>query len=835
MNENTKRFATMRRLFSAARALDAESRDTYLDEHCADGSMRREIEALLREHDAPSSPLDEILDTPSENITAQDTANALPDRIGEFKILRLIGSGGMGTVFEAEQQRPKRIVALKVLRSEFASPELLRRFRHEAEILGRLKHPMIAQVYEAAAESENRPYFAMEYIDGVPLTQYAEEHSIGTRERMKLVSEIADAVHYAHERGVVHRDLKPSNILVDRDGRPRILDFGVARAESMMSTAGTSTGQLIGTLPYMSPEQLSGDPSRVDARSDVYGLGVVVYELLSGRLPIDVTGRSVPDAARILSESEPDSLATYDATYRGDVETIVMKALDKDPERRYATAAEVASDIRRFLDDLTITARPPSTWYQLQKFVHRNRLLVGSIVAILVVLLSATIGMSIALSRALAAEARAREDKRLAEEQAAIAEAVNDFLNEDLLAAVDPNNTSNPEITMREVLDRAAETIKGRFEDQPRVAARVRTTLGGTYMRLGQLEEAERFLADAILIIDEKLGRMHSDAPPILNALATTYLELGDLESAEGVLTDLIARHRDAPEPDERGLLFAMSNLGGMMLRGRRLDEAKTILVQNLEDKRRLLGDDDPSTLTTMNNLAGLWIELGRLDDAISLYREVYARRSEVLGTENLKAVSSGNNLGWALIRNGQVDEGIEVVEEARARLRERVHGDHPLLAMLESTLGLGHRRAERWQESHDAYAKSVRMRRAVFGPDSPETLINEAQLGLALVHLGRLEEARDLLRSTRRRAMRAFQPTHWVLGSIDFAFGECMRLLEEFDDAESLLRNAYEILAKAEGFMGDDISAIAESLVRLYEATDRPDEAEQWRARLSE
>ncbi|MBV9574954.1 MAG: serine/threonine protein kinase, partial [Acidobacteriales bacterium] len=289
-------------------------------------------------------------------------------RIGSYRILGLIGQGGMGTVYRAEQQNPQRIVALKVIRLGVASPEHLRRFEQEAKVLARLHHPGIAQIYEAGTANSgggDQPYFAMEFIDGWPLLQQANKRGLDTRARLELMAKICDAVNHAHQRGIIHRDLKPTNILVHESGQPKILDFGVARVtdSDTQATRQTDMGQLIGTLADMSPEQVLADPLALDIRSDVYALGVILYELLARKAPYNTERKALHEVVQVIREEDPAPLSSINRNYRGDVETIVAKALEKDKTRRYASAAEMGADIRRYLANEPIIARPPSTRY----------------------------------------------------------------------------------------------------------------------------------------------------------------------------------------------------------------------------------------------------------------------------------------------------------------------------------------------------------------------------------------------------------------------------------------------------------------------------------------
>jgi TolB-like protein/predicted Ser/Thr protein kinase len=302
----------------------------------------------------------------------------IPGAIGHYRIIRLLGEGGMGAVYEAEQETPRRTIALKIIKPGFGSAEFLRRFEQEAQAMGRLQHPGIAQIYEAGTADTGwgvQPYFAMEFIRGKTLLEYAHDQHLTTHQRLDLVARVCEAVHHAHQRGLIHRDLKPANILVDETGQPKILDFGVARVtdSDMQATRQTDVGQLVGTLAYMSPEQVLADPLQLDTRSDVYALGVILYELLAGDLPYNISSAKLHDAIQTIRDTDPAPLSSIQRFYRGDIETIVAKALEKDKDRRYASAADLAEDIRRHLANRPIMARPPSASYQLQKFCRRHK------------------------------------------------------------------------------------------------------------------------------------------------------------------------------------------------------------------------------------------------------------------------------------------------------------------------------------------------------------------------------------------------------------------------------------------------------------------------------
>ncbi len=397
-------------LFQQAADMEPKERGAFLNEQCAgDPDLRAAVEELL-DFDAKAQSVPDFLHSPAvvRAMLPLPREPGLPLHIGRYRILRRHGEGGMGTVYEAEQDNPRRTVALKVIRPGLVSPELVKRFSHEAQILARLQHSGIAQVYEAGMGEDRQPFFAMEFIRGMPLDEYARSRGLDAPARLELLAKVCDAVQHAHEKGVIHRDLKPGNILVDETGQPKVLDFGVAHvtAADLLTTASrTQAGQLLGTLSYMSPEQIAADPAGLDGRSDVYTLGVILYELLAHRLPYQLEQLPTHEVVRVIREQEPSRLGSIDTLYRGDVEIIVGKALEKDKTRRYASAGDLASDIRRYLRGEAILARPASVLYQLRKFARRHRAIVAGTSGTFAALL---VGTAVSIAFALRADQHAR-------------------------------------------------------------------------------------------------------------------------------------------------------------------------------------------------------------------------------------------------------------------------------------------------------------------------------------------------------------------------------------------------------------------------------------------
>ncbi|MCC6428008.1 MAG: protein kinase [Phycisphaerales bacterium] len=431
----SSRHSRIEELFLAASELDIAAREPFLTHQCqGDAGLRKEVESLLSNAvqdgflDSKDSPGKQLLTRIGVDMAAVDEP-VLPagTRVNSYTVRAVIGSGGMGVVYVAEQEMPRRTVALKLVRGGARSERILRRFEYEAEVLGRLAHPGIAQIYEAGrwqSEQGSRPFIAMEFVRGLMLNQHSDRQRLSPRDRLELIAKVCDAMQHAHRCGVIHRDLKPANILVAEDGQPKILDFGVARAldsDQQFTTMHSGVGQIVGTLPYMSPEQVVGDPAGIDTRTDVYAVGVVMYELLTGRLPYDLKSRPLPEAARIIRDEPPARLSTLDRTLRGDVETIVAKALEKDRTRRYQSAAELAEEIRRFLRGEPILAKQDSAFYVLRRHLKRYRHAAGVGIAFILALIVFSTYALIQRQKALNALALEEIARKGAVEQTGIA------------------------------------------------------------------------------------------------------------------------------------------------------------------------------------------------------------------------------------------------------------------------------------------------------------------------------------------------------------------------------------------------------------------------------
>lgn len=753
----------------------------------------------------------------------------LPARIASYTIERIIGQGGMGAVYLARQENPKRTVALKVIRPGSISRDMLRRFEVEAHVLGRLHHPGIAQIYEAGtfdAGAGAQPFFAMEYVRGRSLSELVLERSLTPNQSLELLARICDAVHHAHQKGVIHRDLKPGNILVIRDdastdrddpGQPKILDFGVARATNadiQATTVQTNVGQLIGTLPYMSPEQVAGNPDELDIRSDVYALGVVGYEMLAGRLPHDLSRATVASAARIISEEEAAPLSAINRTLRGDVETIIAKALEKEKVRRYQSAADLASDIRRYLADEPIVARPPTTLYQLGKFARRNRALVGGVVATFIVLVAGVVVSSIGfaqaleqkslvedeIQRALSAEAAATAARLRAEKEAAKTSAINTFLVKELLGAANPAVAQGEIITVEMVLEEASKRVETSLADQPELAGFVRTTLGDTYLGMGKFEEARRQHERAMETFAAVLGADHEETLTAAINLASTLTYLGRPADAEKLLRDRIPVMEEMLGAETHKTLTAKSVLATVLNDQGRFVESEPLFQQIIEAQLRVLGEEHDDTQVAMNNYAYLLSDLGRFDEAEPIFRRIYDSRVQNLGELHPRTLTALGNLAVTLSDLGRYDDAENlyrhVLETSRRVLGDEhpsTHGAMSNLAVLLSNLG-------KLDEAAPLLQETVELIERTLGPEHPRTLTTKFELVALLRTKGESQQAIELGVSTLDVATRVLGDDHQVTLNGKLALGVAYYVGGEIEPASELFREVYRVRLRTLG-----------------------------------
>ena len=716
----------------------------------------------------------------------------LPERIGKYRILSRLGQGGMGTVFEAQQDNPRRTVALKVVHAGVLTDQMRRRFELEAQVLGHLHHPCIAQIYEAGMHEvagAAQPFFAMERIQGVPLHEYLEQANPTTEERLELLARICDGIQHAHQRGVIHRDLKPANILIEADGSPKILDFGLARAtdsDIQTATMHTDLGQIMGTIPYMSPEQAAGDPEALDFRTDIYSLGVVAYRVVSGLMPYDAHGAQVIENLRVVREEEAAPLSSVDKHLRGDVETIIGKALEKDPARRYASAAEFAADIRRYLSDEPITARPPSALYQLSKFTRRNRGLVIGGVAVLLALVAGLVGTSMGFVRA---SSEAETASRTA------------VFFKSMLRGVDPAVAQGRDTTLFKVLlDDTAERLDVELADQPRIEATLRDTMAAAYFSIGEFEDALVQGRRAFELFEREYGPRDPDTITAHRSLGAYLMRFGELDAAERILSENLERAIEAYGSEHRETYFTRCELAILALELEDGDRAAELFAQVLEFRRAELGGDHADTLIAQNGLGLAQLKQRRYEEGERNLREVLEQRRRVSDPTDPETIKAVGNLGGAFSTQERYAEAEALFREALADTRRVLGPDHPGTLVLVENLVQVLRNTNQYEEALELQEHVLSLQRRRLGPDDPRTLGSESMLATVYLLGQRFAEAEPLARHAYEGYVANYGEEHIEsLNAMDELL-RCLTALGRADEAEAFRARALELHRKVLG-----------------------------------
>jgi len=751
------------------------------------------------------------------------SAEAAGTVIGRYHLLQKIGEGGMGEVWLAEQKEPvRRRVALKLVKAGMNTREVIARFESERQALALMDHPTIAKVFDAGSTPQGAPYFVMEYVAGTPITEYCDNHRLSPRQRLEIFMHVCEGVQHAHQKAIIHRDLKPSNILVtevNNHPAPKIIDFGVAKALTQRLTADTMftrVGAMIGTPEYMSPEQALSSGEDIDTRTDVYSLGIIFYELLTGVPPIELRKIALDQFLRKLREEEPtkpstkikiqDAATMTDVAHkrqaepptlvrelRGDLDSIALKALEKDRTRRYGSPSDFAADIERYLKNEPVMAVPPSVGYRARKFARRYRVALATGCAFAVVLI-------------IAAAISIRQSIR-ANREAAVAQAVNNFLQNDLLAQASastqssPNAKPDPDIKVRTALDRAAQRIESKFGKQPEVEASIRSTIGQTYIDLGLYAEAKKQIERALEIERRSLGernpttlrtmsrlgkianlqgnsaqaesllgrtlesqrglvgRDHPDTLYTANELANTYEREGNYAQAEALHSQTLDSMRRVSGQEDNGTLSLMNNLAIDYFLEGKYAQAEALLAEVVDTRRRVWGPDHPNTLMALVNLASTYRYEGNYAKAEQLYSQALDIGRHVLGPEHPNTLATIQSLALVYSKEGKYVQAEELENQTLETQRRVLGPDHP-----DTLRSMGQLAAEYGNEGNNAQAvqilaKVLEIDRRVLGPDHSDTLINKTNLAFAYAMLGRHPEAETLSKE-------AFETAHRVLGA---------------------------------------------------------------------
>src|SRR6266852_4447749 len=774
-----ERWQKIERLCYSALNEEKSARAAFLEQACAgDEALRRAVELLLAQHEKD----DDFLEVPAMEVAAKDLARDQQDdtsrlaspsaptetaadlasaekiSFGPYRLLQRLGEGGMGEVWLAEQSKPvRRRVALKLIKAGMDTREVVARFESERQALALMDHPAIAKVFDAGSTPEGRPYFVMEYVAGIPITAYCDKHRMTTRQRMELFIQVCDGVQHAHQKAIIHRDLKPSNILVSEvDGKPmpRIIDFGLAKATSQRLTDGsmyTRVGTLLGTLEYMSPEQADSAGEDIDTRTDVYSLGVVLYQLLVGALPLDLKklaydemlrllrDKDVPKpSSRILAQDGESAITAKNRgtdapsltrQLRGDPDAVVLKALEKDRKRRYGSPSELAADLGRYLRNEPVSAHTPSAAYRTRKYIRRHRLGVAVAMGLIAMLAAFAVAQRVQLQRT-----RLERDR---------ATRITDFMT-GMFTVSDPSEQRGNSITAREILDKASNDIKTGLAKDPETQAQMMHVMGDVYEKLGLYPRAQALQQQSMEIRQRVLGPEHPDTLTSMNDLALDLDDSGHYAEAEKLEREALDISRRVLGPEHPDTLILMSNLGNTLWQEGHYPEAEKLNRETLGIQRRVLGPDHPGTLRSMNNLA---TDLDDSDpEAEKLFRETLDIKRRVLGPEHPDTLLAMSNLAYVLGDKGRYAEA-EKLHRETVDLRRGVLGpEHPDTLKSMTNLAIVLSREGRNAEAEKLEREALDISRRVLGAEHPQTAASIYNLGVIAANKGNRTEALSLL-----------------------------------------------------------------------------------------
>lgn len=834
-NENWMRIST---LLDAVLDLPPEERADYLSDACDDPALRAEVEALLAaEADAPSFLEQDAAHLATPLIADEDAPPEMEDEpIGPYRLMERIGQGGMSIVYLAERVDGhfEQQVALKLLPRYFETEDRIARFRAERHILAALDHPNIAHLLDGGVTDTGRPYLVMEHVEGDPITDYCTARNLPVETRLKLLQAVCRAVHHAHRRLVVHRDLKPSNILVTEteDGpRVKLLDFGIAKLldkTSAWTQPVTRTGEHWMTPEYAAPEQVSG--ATISTATDVYQLGVLAYELLTGQRPFHLENKSLTEIEHIVLEVDPDrpseqvdAPAERTRQLQGDLDTIVLKALRKEPERRYGSAEALADDLQRYLDGRPVDAQPATWRYRARKFARRNRGTVAMItlIALLLIGYAATITVQ--------AERIAIERDRTARE-ADKAEQVSEFLV-NLFEASDPSTTRGDTVTARQLLQRGVERAAA-LDDQPEVQAEMHSVIGRIYMQIGLYNKATPLLEDAL---DARRARYDEETSSeqlasSLHNLGSNYQALGRYQQAEVLYREALTIWPHLPEAERTDMVRTLNNLAGILRSKGDYDEALSIQRETITTARQLLGDGHPIVALALGNLAEIHHHQSNLQTADSLYQIGWSLGRRVLGEDHPHLLSVRSNQAELYRETGRLKQA-ERIQRTVLEIRENRYPDHQVRLGLSQT-GLGHilRAQGTYEEAESLYRTALDNLR----PNLPEqhAYIADALMGLGttLTERGNPDQAEPLLRNSLS-LYEELQPDSWQLAEVKSMLGRCLSRQERYAEAESLLLEGYAMLKHYRGRDDAYTRQAAQYLTTLYTAWKKPAEAAAYRS----
>ena len=821
-------------------------------------------------NDSPNNPRPSSdADSSDRTLTTGGPGGPAAGQIGSYRLLQMLGEGGMGEVWLAEQKTPiHRTVALKLIKAGMDTKAVVARFESERQALALMDHTSIARVFDAGSTPEGRPYFVMEYVPGLPITEYCDKHKLTVKERLELFLQVCDGVQHAHQKAIIHRDLKPSNVLVvEQDGKPvpKIIDFGLAKAMAQRltdKTMFTEIGVMMGTPEYMSPEQADQSELNIDTRTDVYSLGVILYQLLVGVLPLEAKAlraagmeailraireqeppkpsnriRSMGPASSITAANRKEAPQSFARHLQGELDWITMKALEKDRNRRYGSPSDLSADIQRHLRNEPVTAHPPSAGYRAAKYFRRHRVVVSVAAAGVVLLAGFVINQAIQLRRIT------RERDR--------ADRITEFMT-NMFKVSRPSQAHGNAVTAREILDKASTDIGAGLSNDPQLQAKMMYTMASTYQKLGLYPQAQSLVERAIQIQRRILGPRNPETLQSMFTLGVLLTDEGRYREAEKLYRENLEMRRQVLGPDHKDTLFTMSNLASTLKLGGHLSEAEALERQTLEGRRRTLGPEARDTLRSMTNLGdilsteGKYAESEKLDretldimrrvfgpddpetlgavnllanalsgqtrnaEAEKLYREALDTERRILGPEHPQTLLAMNNLATTLEREGQLTESEKLQREVLEIQRRVLGPEHPDTLDSMNNLAAVFMDEGHWADAEKLSRENYAINSRVRGIDHPVTLINLENEAISISHQGRYAEAERMFREAIQAASKTNQPG--VIDTSWYYFGVMAASAGHRDAALEYLSNAID-----HGFRNPDQMEAEDDLKPLH------------------
>ncbi len=837
-----------------------EQRVALLESRCgADAALRAAVQSLLEAHERAGQFL--AGPTVGQTNIPDSSADQLPGGklIGPYKLLQIVGEGGFGTVYMAEQEHPvRRRVALKIIKLGMDTRQVVARFEAERQALAMMDHPNIAKVFDAGATDAGRPYFVMELVKGDPITKYCDSNRLSPRQRLELFIPVCQAVQHAHQKGIIHREIKPSNVLVTlHDGNPvpKVIDFGIAKATQARlteKTLFTEFRQMIGTPEYMSPEQAEMSGLDIDTRSDIYSLGVLLYELLTGTTPFDareLRSKAFAEIQRVIREVEPPKMSTRLSTLkdslpsiaaqrnieprklntivRGELDWIVMKCMEKDRTRRYESASAVAADIAHHLLDEPVNAAAPSAAYRVHKFVRRHRVGVGMTIAVFLALLLGLAAALYAMRRAIRAEALAQQRLEDVTREAAKSDAVNSFLNS-MLTAADPFRAAASELTVRQMLEQSAATIDaGAMSGEPAIEAAIRTTIGRSLNSLGRPAEAAEQHRRAL----EMLRRQQpsGDSPQIadvLNLLGMSLADLHRLDDAEQITRQALEMRTRIGGANSRQALESLTNLASISLERGDFRDAE-LLYRRAVEMHEQAGTPPADRATHLNGLAVTLSRSGQYAEAEKVLREVIELNGQVLTRDDPSNALPLCNLATALIAQRRLPEAEAALREAQRITQKTLPANHPDQAFVLHGLASVLLQQDRLTDAEAAFRQCIEIEKASRGQSHPEYAIALGNLADVLIKQQRFAEAEALLLQSVQVHVEASGEDHSASGNARSLLGNVQVQLGKLEEAEKNLRQGYATLRPDRDAPQLMLGLAAARYANLLQQLNRIDEAD--------